>query len=90
MADLQHHSGAPIGFANPLLYWLPAGAFHDVVHVANAGVVRSNFVNGVDASDGYAYIFRSFDFTTGLTIHTVPGYDNVTGRGTVHGAIVFQ
>ncbi len=40
--------------------------------------MRSNFVNGVDASDGYAYIFRSFDFTTGLTIHTVPGYDNVT------------
>ena len=90
MADLQQHRGAPIGFANPLLYSLPAAAFHDIVHVANAGVVRSNFVNSVDASDGYAYIFRSFDFTTGLTIHTVPGYDNVTGRGTVNGAAFFQ
>jgi subtilase family serine protease len=90
MANLQQLKGHPIGFANPLLYSLPASAYHDIQHVANAGVVRSNFVNSVDASDGYAYIFRSFDFTTGLTIHTVPGYDNVTGRGTVNGANFFQ
>ena len=90
MADLQQQKGHAIGFANPLLYSLPASAYHDIQHVAHAGVVRSNFVNSVDASDGYAYIFRSFDFTTGLTIHTVAGYDNVTGRGTVNGANFFQ
>jgi subtilase family serine protease len=90
MADLQQLKGEPIGFANPLLYSLPTSAYHDIQHVANAGVVRSNFVNSVDDSDGYAYIFRSFDFTTGLTIHTVPGYDNVTGRGSVNGANFFQ
>jgi subtilase family serine protease len=90
MADLQQLKGSNIGFANPLLYSKPASAYNDITHVANAGVVRSNFVNSVDASDGYAYIFRSFDFTTGLTIHTVPGYDNVTGRGTVNGATFFQ
>ena len=90
MADLQQLKGKAIGFANPMLYSLPASAYNDITHVANAGVVRSNFVNSVDASDGYAYIFRSFDFTTGLTIHTVPGYDNVTGRGTVNGANFFQ
>jgi subtilase family serine protease len=90
MADLQQLKGHAIGFANPLLYSLPAGAYHDILHVANAGVVRSNFVNSVDASDGYAYIFRSFDFTTGLTIHTVPGYDNVTGRGSVNGGTFFH
>jgi subtilase family serine protease len=90
MADLQQHKGSAIGFADPLLYSMPSSAFHDILHVADAGVVRSNFVNSVDASAGFAYIFRSFDFTTGLTIHTVPGYDNVTGRGTVNGANFFQ
>jgi subtilase family serine protease len=93
MADLQQHLGSDIGFANPMLYATftkTPGAFHDILHVANAGVVRANFLNSIDATAGYAYIFRSFDFTTGLTIHTVPGYDNVTGIGTINGVNFFK
>jgi len=29
-------------------------------------------------------------FTTGLTIHTVPGYDNVTGLGTINEVNFFK
>lgn len=93
MADLQQLKGSDIGFANPMLYALDLStpsAFNDILHVANAGVVRANFVNSVDATDGYAYIFRSFDFTTGLTIHTVAGYDDVTGIGSVNGVNFFK
>jgi len=91
MADLQQHRGTNIGFANPMLYGLSgSAAFNDVLHVDQAGVVRANFNNNVDATAGYAYRFRSFDFTDGLTIHTVKGYDNVTGIGTVNGVNFFQ
>jgi subtilase family serine protease len=94
MADLQHLKGSTnIGFANPWLYSLykaTPSAFNDILDVPNAGVVRANFNNSVDASAGYSYRFRSFDFTTGLTIHTVAGYDNVTGLGTIHGASFFK
>ncbi|MGD0121925.1 MAG: hypothetical protein ABSC46_05115 [Candidatus Limnocylindrales bacterium] len=90
MADMQQLKGSAIGFANPLLYSLPANAFNDIQHVDKAGVVRANFNNSVDASAGYGYRLRSFDFTTGLTIHTVPGYDNVTGIGTIDGVNFFK
>ncbi|MEA2632793.1 MAG: hypothetical protein QOE66_3012, partial [Chloroflexota bacterium] len=90
MADLQQLKGAAIGFANPMLYGLTGSAFNDIQHVDHAGVVRANYNNSVDASNGYSYRYRSFDFTTGLTIHTVPGYDNVTGIGTVNGTNFFK
>ena len=88
MADLQQGLGHDIGFANPYLYAHQAG-FHDIQHVANAGVVRSDFKNFVDASAGYLYSFRSFDFTTNLSIHTTAGYDAVTGLGTINGSVFF-
>jgi subtilase family serine protease len=90
MADLQQHMGSDIGFANPLLYGMSSSNFNDILHVADAGVVRANFNNSEDATGGYAYRFRSFDFTTGLTIHTVIGYDNVTGIGTINGLNFFK
>jgi hypothetical protein len=71
-------------------YKATPNAFHDIRHIANAGVVRANFNNSVDATGGYSYRFRSFDFTTGLTIHTVVGYDNVTGIGTINGVELLQ
>jgi hypothetical protein len=57
----------------------------DVQH-ANGGVVRVDFVNGIDASDGLSTTVRAFDYPN-LTIHTTPGYDNVTGLGVPNGAI---
>jgi hypothetical protein len=57
----------------------------DVRH-AGGGVVRVDYVNGVDASDGLSTTARAFDYP-GLTIHTTPGYDNVTGLGVPNGAL---
>lgn len=71
-------------------YKTTPGAFHDIQHIANAGVVRANFNNSIDATGGYSSRFRSFDFTTGLTIHTVAGYDNVAGIGTINGVNFFK
>jgi subtilase family serine protease len=73
------------GFLNPVLYRFTTrtGAIDDVRH-AGGGVVRADFVNGVDASDGLTFSVRTFDFQ-GLTIHTTPGYDDVTGLGVPDG-----
>jgi subtilase family serine protease len=73
------------GFVNPVLYKFTSrtGAIDDVRHVAG-GVVRVDYVNGIDASDGLVTSVRTFDFQ-GLTINTTPGYDNVTGLGTPEG-----
>jgi len=48
--------------------------------------VRAEYVNGVDASNGYVYTLRSLGFDANLTIHARPGYDDVTGVGTPNGA----
>jgi subtilase family serine protease len=74
------------GFINPVLYQLAswADAIKDVVHQNNA-VVRVDYINSVDASDGLRTSIRTFDLP-GLAIQTTPGYDNVTGLGTPAGA----
>jgi len=73
------------GFVNPVLYQFSSRtkAITDVRHVGG-GAVRVDYVNGVDASDGTVRSVRTFDFQ-GLTIHTAPGYDNVTGLGVPNG-----
>jgi hypothetical protein len=48
--------------------------------------VRADYVNLVDAGDGYGYTLRSLGFDSQLTIHTAAGYDDVTGVGTPNGA----
>ena len=73
------------GFVNPVLYQITSRtkAITDVRHVGG-GAVRVDYVNGVDASDGTVRSVRTFDFQ-GLTIHTTPRYDNVTGLGVPNG-----
>jgi len=58
-------------------------AIDDVRHVTG-GVVRVDYNNSVDATDGTTTSVRTFDFQ-GLAINTAPGYDNVTGLGTPDG-----
>jgi subtilase family serine protease len=69
------------GFINPWLYKVTSRtpAITDVQHV-NAADARVDYVNSVDASNGLVTSVRTFDWP-GLTIHTTPGYDNVTGLG---------
>lgn len=86
MADVQQMSGVTIGFANPLLY-ARAGAFNDIRPApAHLQMIRSDFVNGVDAQNGYHLSARTIDFDTPLTIHVANGYDDVTGLGSPNGA----
>jgi subtilase family serine protease len=82
MALANQAAGHPLGFANPQLYGLAgSAAFTDVVNPSSTvAVVRTNYVNGVDASNGLAYRLRTMNQT--LSLNTTPGYDDVTGLGT--------
>ncbi|MDQ1698458.1 MAG: hypothetical protein QOG34_321 [Frankiaceae bacterium] len=90
MADAQQARGHEIGFANPLFYGLAgqssaggAGAFYDVTPAAaGLSVVRIDYANGVDATNGLLASVRTIDDETGLTIHVRNGYDDITGIGT--------
>ena len=78
MALADQASGKAHGFANPAFY-AHAGAFYDVLHVYGA-MVRVNYNNNVDATNGYNYRLRTLD--QGLSLATNPGYDDITGLGT--------
>lgn len=83
---VQHHG--PYGLANPALY-AARGVSYDITKDqlgTYPGVVRADYLNGVDASGGYTYTARLFDFDTPLTIHVQDGYDDVTGIGSPNGA----
>src|SRR2546429_699277 len=61
MALANQAAGHPLGFANPVLYRLAgSAAFNDVASPASTvAMVRTNYVNGVDASNGLAYVLRT-------------------------------
>ncbi|MEO8570618.1 MAG: S53 family peptidase [Chloroflexota bacterium] len=87
MALADQRAGHHHGFANPALYAAGTSAYHDIVNPASpVAVVRSDFVNGVDATNGYRYTLRKMNQTG--TIHTVAGYDDVTGLGTPTGSFI--
>jgi subtilase family serine protease len=90
-------AGHPHGFINPALYAAyGSAAFRDVDSIGDStGVWRVNYTNSVDSTAGFRYIFRTFNVGDGtggisLTIHTGPGYDNVTGVGSPNGASFFN
>jgi subtilase family serine protease len=81
--------GEPLGLANPALYAMAStGAYYDITKTdlaAYPGAVRSDYINSVNATNGYRYTARWFDEDANLTIHVVPGYDDVTGLGSPNG-----
>ena len=80
-------AGHAYGLANPVLY-ATAGTSIDITKADRAqypAAIRSDYVNGVDDSDGYVYSVRWFDQDEQLTIHVRPGYDDVTGVGVPDG-----
>jgi subtilase family serine protease len=85
MALADQRAGQRHGFANPALYLrYGTAAYRDVVApVSPIAVVRNDFVNAVDATDGTTTKLRTFDQTG--TLDTTPGYDDVTGVGTPNG-----
>ncbi|HEX3780624.1 MAG TPA: S53 family peptidase [Pseudonocardiaceae bacterium] len=86
MADSDQLVGFHHGFINPIIYQFSSRtpAVTDVAPVHAAGLVRVDYANSIDASDGLITSVRTFgDQTT--TLHTTKGYDNVTGLGTTNG-----
>jgi subtilase family serine protease len=74
--------GGSLGFLNPKLYQLAGSpAFRDIASQGvTDGVVRVDFANAFDASDGLVTSLRTFNQTG--TLRTRKGYDDVTGIGT--------
>lgn len=85
MALAQQKAGKVLGFANPLLYSLKTGVTDVVAPASAMAALRSDFVNGENASGGIRYTYRALNFDDGLTIRTAPGYDDVTGLGSPSG-----
>ena len=89
LAVAVQRRGAPLGLANPALYAIArTGAYYDITKTdlaAYPGDTRVDFINGVDATDGYRYSARWFDEDGNLTIHVASGYDDVTGLGAPNG-----
>jgi subtilase family serine protease len=88
MALADQKAGHPHGFANPALYRLYGSrALYDPKPVADTGVVRVDFANTVDASDGLLTSLRSIDVGgTGTILRTRTGYDDITGVGSPNGS----
>jgi subtilase family serine protease len=86
MALADQRAGRAHGFANPAFYAAAGtGAYVDVVSPKTTlGVVRVDFVNNENASDGLRTSLRTLNQTG--TIFTRPGYDDVTGVGSPNGA----
>ncbi|MEV0095291.1 S53 family peptidase [Streptomyces sp. NPDC050738] len=81
----QARHGIPIGFANPSIYSrYGTGLYHDVTdhplgQGQGLGVVRNDFANSTDASDGILTSIRTLGQDSSLK--AVVGYDDVTGVG---------
>jgi subtilase family serine protease len=79
----QQTAGHRLGFANPTIYQ-SAQAFYDPASSDHTtAVVRVNYANNEDASEGYGIVLRTFNLKQ--TINLRPGYDDVTGVGTPNG-----
>jgi subtilase family serine protease len=85
MALADQQAGRHHGFANPALYaQYGTAAYRDAVAPDQPiAVVRNDYVNSVDASQGIKTTLRTFDQTESLA--TTPGYDDVTGVGSPNG-----
>ena len=87
MALADQAKGTPHGFANPALYLLGAGAYNDVTNPASTvAVVRVDYVNGFDASNGTVISLRTMNQT--LSLKTTPGWDDVTGFGSPNSTFI--
>jgi subtilase family serine protease len=96
LALVEQKVGHEMGLANPALY-AARSVSYDITKTERAqvaaeqnapkwpGVVRSDFVNGENATDGYVYSVRLLDYDEPLTIHVRTGYDDVTGVGSPDG-----
>ncbi len=86
MALADQASGRPHGFANPVLYRAyRSAALYDPKPRPHTAVVRVDYANLVDDSDGLLTSLRTVDATTGTILRTRSGYDDITGIGSPNG-----
>ncbi len=108
MALADQAAGVSLGFVNPLIYRLgassasAASSFYDVVPGGKQALVRTDYVNGVDAKEGTITSVRTLDYQgrevfcsgTGnctrqlVALNTAPGFDSMTGLGTPAAGLV--
>jgi len=73
-------SGHGLGLLNPTIYANHSG-FNDVTGTGiDAGNIRVDFVNGLDATNGYVYSVRTLN-TPNTTLSVGSGWDSETGWG---------
>ncbi|MDP9296331.1 MAG: S53 family peptidase [Actinomycetota bacterium] len=77
--------GSRLGLLNPALYALYGSrVYRDIMPPRKTvAVVRTNYVNGINANDGKYYVLRTMNQTG--TLHSRQGYDDVTGLGSPRG-----
>jgi subtilase family serine protease len=86
MAIADQAARHPHGFANPALYrQYGTSALYDPKPKTGLGLVRVDYVNGVDAADGTSTTLRSVDVTVGTILRARTGYDDITGIGSPNG-----
>ncbi len=79
VAEAVQVSGKRAGLANPTLYSIARSAYTDVKASGVKGVVRANYVNGIDPSGGISYTVRTWGQDSTLAV--AKGWDPVTGLG---------
>jgi subtilase family serine protease len=91
IAVADQRAGHSLGFVNPLYYsLLGTSALHDLVAPKHPVTqVRTDFVNGIDNSDGLSYQLETIDSQGGSLLDT-RGYDNETGVGSPNGPRFFN
>lgn len=110
MALADQAAGGPLGFVNPLLYKLgaspasAAAAFYDVLPASKQALVRTDYLDGVDANEGTITSARVLDYQgrevycsgTGnctrqkVALEPAPGFDSMTGLGSPSGGLVAE
>jgi len=97
VARADQAAGHSLGLLNPKLYsfYGNSSALYDILPAGKQDMARADYVNTVDASKGYLYSTRVIDwegtevfcehanecYSQDVTLHTAPGYDNMTGLG---------
>jgi subtilase family serine protease len=109
IADTDQAAGTPLGFLNPVLYKAYVahpGVFDDVIAPPNpltADVIRVDYADEVDSSDGYIVSLRVTNYegpetycdgtgnceTRNVTLtDTGPGFNSMTGLGSIGAGFV--
>jgi subtilase family serine protease len=100
IADVDQRAGIPLGFLNPVLYKasVAKSTFNDILPPSSpdaTAVIRVDYQNTVDASNGYFVSLRAIDYegpetfcdgtgncaTRPVTLSAAPGFDSLTGLG---------